>query len=302
MARKLPPLNPLRAFEASARHLSFTKAADELFVTQAAISHQIKTLEEQLNVRLFRRLNRALLLTEEGQLFLTPVREALDILAGAVEKLSRQESSGALTVDVMPSFATAWLVPRLASFRKAHPDIDLRISANYNLTDFNKDDVDVVLRWGKGNYPGLRAVRFMEEDIFPMCSPRLLDEGAHPLCCPDDLKYHTLLHDEMETDWRMWLLAARVKGVDPDKGVSFNHSNLVIQAAIDGQGVALGRSTIAHDALARGALVKPFDLSLPSEYAFYVVCPEHTADRPKITAFRDWVVAEAEKDALPGVG
>jgi len=296
MARKLPPLNPLRAFEASARTLSFTKAADELFVTQAAISHQIKMLEDVIGVQLFKRLNRALMLTEEGMIFLPFVRDALDTLAAGMDKLRRQETAGALTVSVMPSFASAWLVPRLTNFKQAHPDIDLRISANFELVDFNRDDVDVALRWGKGEYPGLKSERFMTEDIFPVCSPKLLTDGPNPIKVPDDLKYHSLIHDEMKTDWRMWLLTAKVKGIDLDKGLSFNQSNLVLQAAIAGQGVALGRSSMTHDALASGQLVKPFNLILPGDLAFYIVAPAASFDKPKVKAFREWVIGEVEND------
>ena len=248
MARRLPPLNTLRAFEASCRYLSFTKAADELFVTQAAISHQIKTLEEALEVKLFRRLNRALMLTEEGQILLPAVQEALGILGDAVGKLREQEKTGTLTVSMLPSFASSWMVPRLGRFQAAHPDIDLRISANFDLVDFDRDDVDVAIRWGKGEYPGLTSVHLMTEELFPVCSPDLVSRADHPLKCPEDLKYHTLLHDDMRTDWRMWLLAADVDGVDPDRGVSLNQSDMVLQAAIDGQGVALGRSILAQRA------------------------------------------------------
>ncbi|RED49119.1 transcriptional regulator GcvA [Aestuariispira insulae] len=294
MARKLPPLNTLRAFEASCRYLSFTKAAEELFVTQAAISHQIKTLEEALDVKLFRRLNRALLLTEEGQVLLPAVRESLSILGNAVAKLREQERSGTLTVSMLPSFASSWMVPRLGRFQTAHPDIDLRISANFDMVDFDRDDVDVAIRFGKGRYPGLASVHFRTEDIFPVCSPGLLNDPDRPLSCPEDLKYHTLLHDDMETDWRMWLMAAGVKGVDASRGTSLNQSDMVLQAAIDGQGVALGRSILAQRALRSGQLVKPFDLTLPSDYAYYFVCPEAAFDRPKTKAFREWLFSEAE--------
>ncbi|MDX1737055.1 MAG: transcriptional regulator GcvA [Alphaproteobacteria bacterium] len=294
MPKRLPPLNTLRAFESSARHLSFTKAAEELFVTQAAISHQIKTLELALGVPLFRRLNRALMLTEEGQIFLPAVREALKILRDGVDKLHEQDSTGALTVSVMPSFAATWMVPRLGRFHSKYPEIDLRISANFEITDFDRDDVDVAIRWGNGDYPGLVAEKFMSEDIFPVCSPKLVKEGKHPLNEPSDLRFHTLLHDEMQTDWRMWLLAADVLDyVDPSHGISFNYSDLVLQAAIDGQGVALGRSFLARDALQKGLLVKPFDLTLPGDFAYYFVCPENTYTRAKVKLFHDWLIEEA---------
>ena len=300
MGRRLPPLNALRAFEAAARHLSFTRAAEELNVTQAAISHQVKALEERLGVRLFRRLNRALLLSEAGQGYLPPVRDALDAIAEATERLVARDGSGALTVSINPSVAAMWLVPRLMRFRAAHPEIDVRISADDRLADFARDDVDLAIRYGRGVYPGLHVVRLMTEDVFPVCSPALLG-GPNPLRRPEDLRHLTLLHDdpidvasgEAMADWRMWLLAARVEGVDPVRGPAFSHSNLLLQAAIDGQGVALGRTLLVAAEIAAGRLVKPFELSLPASFAYYIVCPEATAERPKIVAFRAWLIEEA---------
>jgi len=292
MPRQLPPLNTLRAFEAAARSLSFTLAAEELFVTQAAISHQIKTLESALGVSLFRRLNRGLMLTEEGQLLLPAVRTALETLRAGVERLRAQERSGRLTVSAMPSFVATWLIDRLQGFRQLHPDIDLRISASNALANFDRDDVDAAIRWGKGNYPGLAAVPILKEDVFPVCSPRLLKLPGRPLKRPEDLKHHVLLHDDMAIDWRMWLKAAGVSGVDPDHGLWFNRSDHVLQAAVDGQGVALGRSVLAQHDLRKGRLVKPFALTLPVDYAYYFVCPEHAAGRPRVAAFRDWLLGE----------
>ena len=299
MARRLPPLNALRAFEAAARHLSFTRAAEELNVTQAAISHQVKGLEERLGVVLFRRLNRALLLTDAGQSYLPAVRDAFDRIAEATGDLKALDRAGVLTVSVLPSFAAKWLVPRLGGFRHAHPDIDVHIAPSDHLTDFAREDVDLAIRYGKGEWPGLRAERMLTEKICPVCSPRLL-EGPHRLRTPADLGRHTLLHDDMRIDWRMWLLAAGVEGIDASRGPSFTDSSMVIQAAVEGQGVALGRSALAAADLATGRLVKPFDISLPAAAAYYVVCPEATAERPKIVAFRDWVIAEAGSEEGAG--
>ena len=295
MSRRLPPLNAIRAFEAAARHLSFTRAADELAVTQAAISHQVKALEEWLGVKLFRRLNRALLLTDAGQAYLPPPREAFDQLAGATGRLRADDSRGVLTITTLPSIAARWLVPRLGRFREAHPDIDLRIDASQHLTDFAREDVDVALRYGGGAWDGMRAERLMTEDFVPVCSPRLL-EGAHPLRSPEDLRHHTLLHDDNRNDWTMWFLAAGIEDGDSTRGPAFSDSSLVLQAAAEGQGVALGRSALAATDLAAGRLVKPFDISLPASWAYYVVYPEATAERPKIMAFRDWLMAEAGRD------
>ena len=295
MSRRLPPLNAMRAFEAAARHLSFTRAAGELNVTQAAISHQVKALEERLGVTLFRRLNRALLLTDAGQAYLPPLREAFDTLAAASDRLRADDSRGVLTITTLPSIAARWLVPRLGRFREAHPDIDLRIDASQHLTDFGRENVDVALRYGGGEWDGMRAERLMGEDFFPVCSPALR-EGERPLREPDDLRHHTLLHDDNRTDWTMWFLAAGIAGGDPARGPAFSDSSLVLQAAIEGQGVALGRSALAAADLAAGRLVKPFDISLPGSWAYYVVYPEATAERPKIIAFRDWLMAEAERE------
>jgi len=293
MARFLPPLNALRAFEAAARHLSFTRAAEELNVTQAAVSHQIKALEERLGVTLFKRMNRTLLLTDVGQAYLPAVREAFDGLARATALLLKRDRTGALTVSVLPSFAAKWLVPRLGQFRDQHPEIDVRLSTDHHMVDLGREDVDMAIRYGQGDYPGLDSVRFLNEDVFPVCSPLLL-QGRHPLLRPDDLRYHTLLHDDFRIDWRLWLLAAGVKDVDPDRGPAFTDSSMVVQAAVEGQGVALARSVLAAADLVSGRLVKPFDVSMPARWAYYLVCPLPTRENPKIVAFRSWLLAEAQ--------
>ena len=297
-ARRLPPLNALRAFEAAGRLQSFTRAAAELHVTQAAVSHQVKGLETHLGLKLFHRMNRSLTLTEEGQQYLPAITSALDTIAGATQSLARRESEGALTVSVLPSFAAGWLVPRLGGFRRAHPNIDLRIDPEPDLVDFARGDVDVGVRYGRGDYPGLRADRLMAEDIFPVCAPQLA-RGRHPLREPADLRYHTLLHDDGHGDWRTWLLAAGIDGVDADRGPMFTSSSMLIQAAIAGQGVALARAVLAADALASGELVRPFALGLPTEFAYYIVYPDASADRPKVRAFRDWLLAEAAGGSWP---
>ncbi len=292
--RRLPPLNAIRAFEAAARHLSFTRAAEELHVTQAAVSHQVKSLEDYLGIKLFRRFNRSLLLTDEGQGFLPGLTKAFDLLDESTRRLAKKDAGGALTVSVLPSFAARWLVARLGRFRRAHPEVDLRIDPNAGLADFAHGDVDIGIRYGKGNYPGLRADRLMAEDIFPVCSPALL-QGEHPLKHPEDLAHHTLLHDDGHGDWRTWLLGNEVKNVDPNRGTVFTDSSMLIEAAKRGQGVALARSVLASDELEAGTLVRPFgDQSVPAEYAYYIVCPEDTADLPKIKAFREWLLKEAK--------
>jgi LysR family glycine cleavage system transcriptional activator len=295
MVRRLPPLNALRAYEAAARHLSFTKAAQELNVTQAAISHQVKALEERLGVTLFRRMNRALLLTDEGQSYLPAVREAFDTIGAATARLLAHERAGALVVSCMPSFGAAWLVRRLGHFRAAHPDIDVRLDLSVPLADFGREDVDIAIRYGSGDWPGLAVNRLMTEDVVPVCSPEVL-AGEHPLDTPGDLRHHTLLHDEGQADWHNWLLAASVEGVDPSRGVTYTDSSMLVQAAVAGQGVALARSALAADDLAAGRLVRAFDIRLPVEYAYYVVHPEAYAERPKVMAFRDWLLTEAARE------
>lgn len=291
---RLPSLNALRAFSVAGHYLSFTKAAAELHVTQAAISHQIKTLEDQLGVKLFRRAPRGLMLTESGQVYLPSVRDAFDRLAAATDRLQTREESGILTVSLLPSFAARWLVPRLRRFRNAHPDIDLRVAAEERLTDFERDGVDVAIRYGGGHYPGLYAKRILAESFFPVCSPSLID-GPLPLRAPADLRHHTLLHDDVRMDWPMWLLAAGVGDiVEANRGPAFNDSALLLQATADGQGVALGRSALVADDLAAGRLVKPFSISLPSNYGYYIVYPELYIDRPKVRAFEEWLTREAD--------
>ncbi len=298
MAERLPPLNALRSFEVAARHLSFTKAAEELHVTHSAISHQIKALEEWLGIPLFRRVNRGLLLTEPGQAYLKPVRESFQKLGEATWRLKAKGRSGPLTVSVMPSFASKWLVPRLRRFRERHPDIDVRISASPDLTDFDSEDVDVAVRYGRGNWSGdLRFDLLIRDSMFPVCSPKLL-EGPLPLKTIADLSHHTLLTDyDWRVDfWQLWLDAAGVNDLVPRHALSFNYSNLMLQAAIDGLGVALTQNALAGDDLAAGRLVRLFDVTLPTDYAFYVVTPSLTATRPKIVAFRDWLLDEAGLD------
>jgi LysR family glycine cleavage system transcriptional activator len=292
MAGRLPPLSALRTFEAAARHLSFTRAAEELHVTQAAVSHQIRALEDHLGVRLFRRLNRRLLLTDEGQLLVPSVRRAFDELVAGVERVRAHGSGGSLSISTTPSIAASWLAGRLGRFQALHPAFEIRLMATPRLVDFAREGIDCGIRYGFGDWPGLQAVRLFEASLLPFCSPSLLD-GPHPLRGPADLVYHTLLHtlDAMD-DWRLWLRAAGVQGVDPERGPKFDSMPLALQAAISGAGVAIGSGALVAEDLAAGRLIRPFDLELPSECAYYFVVPETSADQPKIRAFRDWLVVE----------
>lgn len=303
MTRQLPPLKPLRAFEAAARHLSFTKAAQELNVTQAAISHQVKTLEDALQIQLFRRFNRRLMLTDAGQTYLPALTDSLDQIEAATRRLRAVDDSGDLKISVANSIAAKWLLPRLVHFRRQHPDIDVLVSASDTLVDFARDDMDMGIRYGWGSYPGLCVDKLMQDTVFPVCSPALL-RGPVPLNQPADLKYHTLLHEEWgervnAPDWRSWLAAAGVTGVDPTRGPGYSHSSLSLQDAMDGQGVALARSSLVGLDLEAGRLVQPFGPALPTTYACYVVSPKGTAGRPKIKAFREWLLAQAAADRSP---
>jgi LysR family transcriptional regulator, glycine cleavage system transcriptional activator len=296
MTARLPSLNGLRAFESAARHLSFTRAASELNVTQTAISHQIKRLEEELGVRLFVRQNRALELTAEARDYLPGIRAAFNDLRLATDRLQRKGDDGVLTVSTLASFAAKWLLPRLSAFQEAHPGIDVRITTSPGLVDFTRDNVDAAIRYGRGQWPGVRAAWLMADEVFPVCSPALL-EGKYPLRQPEDLRHHVLLHTSSfeSDDWRLWLTAA---GLPPDisrqRGITFDVMFVTVQAAIDGAGVAMGRTTYVRDDIAKGRLVVPFDIALPVDAGFYLVSPEGAVDRPKLRAFRQWLVASAQ--------
>lgn len=306
MARRLPPLNALRAFESAARHLSFTKAAEELNVTQAAVSHQIKGLEEWLGLPLFRRANRALILTEAGQSYLPSVRDAMDMLTQATERLFRRDSAGTLTISTLPSFAAKWLVMRLGRFQARHPELEVRLHSTPQVVDFAQQDVDVAIRFGGGNWPTLHCERLLTEDIFPVCSPSLLRRGG-PSSDLDNLNRHTLLHDlrcptllhdDYEITWAIWAKAASqagldLSGIDVTRGPRFDDSALLLQSAIEGAGIALARGVLVADDIAAGRLVRLFDVHLPGNFAYYVVAPPHYFSRPKVKAFRDWLFEEA---------
>lgn len=291
MRRRLPPLNALPSFEAAARHLSFSKAADELHVTHGAVSRAIRQLETHLGVRLFTRTTRSVGLTPIGSSYAAEVREALDHLAAATLSTTGQQSSGTLNISTLDSFAAKWLVPRLFRFRRANSDIDVRLATSEKLADFVSDGIDIAIRYGRGQYPGLKVELLLEEDISPACSPRLL-EGPHPLRTPADLAHHTLIHDEFHIDWAMWLGAAGIRGVDPHRGPRFYSSEHAVQAAVQGEGVVLGRSALVADDLAGGRLVQPFTLSLPAELAYYLAYPPRALQRHKVKVFRDWLMTE----------
>ena len=305
--RRLPPLNALRAYEAAARHLSFTRAADELHVTPGAISQQIKALEDFLGVPVFIRQKRSLLLTDKAQASLPVLRDAFDKLATAANLLSAGTDSGKLTVSVAPSLASKWLVPRLDRFQATYPEIDVYVHADMSVVDFAVDDVDVAIRYGLGKWDGVTSTRLMEEKIIPVCAPSLLT-GDQPLKSLADLAHHTLLHDgnsannEDSPTWPMWLRAAGAKDpdtgdlIDGTRGPRFNQSSLVIEAAVAGKGVALAKAALALADLEAARLVIPFDLTTPTDFAYFIVHPEAKAALPQVKAFTDWLTKEAAAD------
>jgi LysR family glycine cleavage system transcriptional activator len=313
--KRLPPLNALRAFEAAARHLSFKNAARELHVTAGAVSHQVKQLEEHLGVPLFRRLTRALELTAEAHALLPKVQEGLAALAEAVDRVRLREESSALTVIAPPNFAARWLVPRLARFTNAHPNLDLHIASRPTMID-GRDDSEVVpvhdarddaplamVRFGDGNYPGAHVDEVFSAVYVPVCSPRLM-KGSHPLRTPEDLRHHTLLHDDTVVEegarpsWGDWLEAVGVRDIDAGRGPHFSDASLAFEAALEGMGVALAMRPLVRTEIEAGRLVVPFDIAAPASYSYYLVTPEGSSSAPTVADFRKWLLEEAAPERL----
>ena len=318
MAHRLPPLNSLKAFEAAARHLSVKKAAIELNVTPAAVSHQIRLLEDYLGVQLFHRYNRALELTDAARASLPKLREGFDALVQAVERLRSHVTGGVLTVSAAPSFAARWLMPRLHRFIAAHPEVDVRVSARMRRLSVDGkgdvaeratvetwlDDSDIAVLYGRGHYPGLWVRKLLDLTVAPICSPQLL-KGEHPLRTPGDLVHHMLLHDDTgdmydnDPFWDVWLRAAKVNGIDTRRGPHFSHAVLAFEAAIDAVGVVATMPVLAAEDLAAGRLVTPFEMSVPLDSAYYLVCSESAAARPAVGIFREWLLQEAAREVRP---
>ena len=294
----MPPLNALRAFEAAARHLNFSRAADELSVTPGAVSQQIQNLEDYVGAALFKRTPKGLLLTDAAQTALPALREAFDRLAEAASMLTAAVDGRRLTLTAAPSFAAKWLVPRLGKFEQAYPQVDVWLSAGIDLVDLNAGEVDVAIRYGAGRYPGLEVRRLMSETVIPVISPELNE--TNPLREPADLLRHTLLHDgspepdDSCPDWTMWLAARGVKGVDGNRGPRFNQSSLVIEAAVNGRGVALAKRTLAQADLDAGRLVAPMQIATAVDFAYYLVHPKAKGRLPQVKAFIGWIGAEAD--------
>jgi LysR family glycine cleavage system transcriptional activator len=291
----MPPLNGLKAFEAAARHESFTRAAEELCVTQGAVSHQVKALEAELGLKLFNRERQRLVITQAGRDYLIVVRDAFDRIAQGTERLLQRQSGGALAVSVSPNFAAKWLVHRLGRFAEAHPRIDLRISAQPHHVDFAREDIDLVIRHGDGNFAGLHATRLCTEQVFPVCSPKLV-AGRNPLRLPSDLSRYTLIHATDREGWSQWLEFAGVAGVDSSRGLVLDQASMAIDAAVDGQGVALSRTALVARDLISGRLIRPFDIAMAASFGYWIVCPKATAKLPKIVVFTEWLLAEAAED------
>ena len=304
---RFPPLNALRAFEAAARHLSFKRAAKELFVTPGAISHQVKLLEDHLGVALFRRLTRALELTPEGHTMLPKVHEGLAALLDAVELVRVRGASREVTVTAPPAFATRWLVPRLARFTVGHPEIQLHVASRSETIDPGEGDIDIgsdegapelMIRFGRGRYPGLRVDKVFSAVYVPVCSPKLL-KGKHALKTPDDIRHHVLLHDDVLVEegarphWVDWLRMAGVHDVDDQRGPRFSDASLALDAAAQGMGVALAMKPLVSADVHEGRLAIPFDIPAKTSYAYYLIRTGGDDDSPAVEAFRTWLLEES---------
>jgi LysR family glycine cleavage system transcriptional activator len=303
MRRRLPSLDLLRGFEAAARHLSFTRAAEEQFITQSAVSRQIKTLEVHLGVPLFTRMNRALLLTEAGKTLYRTAALMLKLVDSAVNKLQNEPASRMLTVTTTVSFASLWLVPRLAAFRKLHPEIDVRIAANDALLHLERGQIDLAVRFCEPASAPQSALRFAREEVFPVCSPALVRDRKRPLKTPENLKHHVLLHlDDAGArwpwlDWAQWFVAMKVRDLKPAGSLRFSHYDQLIRAAIDGEGVALGRTPLVRRLISAGQLIAPFDSKTVSSRQYFIVPSAASARKPEVKEFAGWLLMEAKRDA-----
>ena len=295
--RKLPPLNSLRAFEAAARHLSLTLAARELNVTPAAVSHQVKGLEEALGQKLFRRVSRNLALTDAGQLLLAPLGEALDRMVEGVNRVRDLSGVQRLTVSVPLSFGAKWLMPRLEHFRSQCPDVEVRIDASMRLVDLEHEDIDLGIRYGTGHYPGLEVECLLSDQAFPVCSPVLLKRGP-ALNAPADLAVHTLIHIEYPAnnanpDWPMWLKAVGLADLQPRHDLRISLASMAVDAAVAGQGIALLGRVLLQEDLAQRRLVRLFDTSVATDLRYYLVRARRRVVTPALASFMDWLRCES---------
>ena len=298
--KSLPPLNAVKAFEAAARFLSFTKAAQELNVTPGAVSQQIKLLEDYLDVHLFKRLNRQIVLTEAGQIFLPKLNQAFRLISESVEAVNSHHQDEPLTISAPPSFVAKWLIPRLSQFNKVHPEIDVRIDSSTRLVDFDQENIDVAIRFSQHEDTSLVSTHLMSLEIIPVCSPSLINTGEG-LYKPEDLKHQTLLHYESGRneqnwpEWPMWLATMGIKDVDSTRGIYFNQKDMLTQAAIESQGVALVATIIAENDINQGRLVQPFSMTMPIHFSYYLVSSSQKSRRSKVQAFKQWIVKESKR-------
>jgi LysR family glycine cleavage system transcriptional activator len=291
MSRTLPPLNSLRAFECAARHMSFTLASGELNVTPAAVSHQVKVLETHLGVSLFTRLTRKLLLTETGERLLPEISESFTRMKAAVSAINANSINERLTLRLGPSLAARWLSPRLHLFWQQYPTIDLCLYHSNSPVDFDREDIDLAITYGSGDWPAVVTSRLLEIDYFPVCSPRLLGTESSN-ATPTLLLNQTLLHDSHYDEWESWLQLANMPQINARRGIIIDDTNVLIQAALDGQGVALCSTQFVQEYLDAGRLVRPFDINLKNEKAYYIVCPKGHLQRPAVEDFKQWLLSQ----------
>lgn len=306
--RPLPSLDLLRGFESAARHLSVTKAAAELFVTQSAVSRQIRSLEEALGVALFERGHRQIRLTAAGEELQRAATDALRLLADAAARIGRRGAGRTVTLSCTIGFASLWLVPRLADLREALPGLDLRLSANNRLIDVDRERIELAIRYGPASLAPAGAVRLFGEHVFPVCSPALLRRKGRPLAGPADLRHHVLLvHDDEESRrpsaaWQVWLETVRLRDFAPAAEMHFSHYDQLIQAAVDGHGVALGVSPLVRRLVEQGRLVVPFARRFASPRAYYLITGREAAARPEVLALTGWLLQQAGDESLAAAG
>jgi len=297
--RRLPPLNAVRAFEAAARHCSFTRAADELFVTQGAVSHQVKLLEEWFGFLLFDRHKRELQLTRKGEEYLPAVRIMLNDLHVATRALLDEDDERLLVVSVAESFAVNWLINRLGRFYERHPGLDIRLASQNQIDDLGNvigeegpNWVDLRIRYGRSKWPGLHVTKLFDEEVFPVCSPNLIT-ADRPVAKLEDLAEYILIHDDMQMSWESWVRSLGYSGNISAKGPKFSHSHMALQAALNGEGIVLGRSVLTQDYLKSGQLVRPLEISVPAEHSYFLLCQERMVADAKVKAFTTWILEEA---------
>ena len=302
MPRTLPSLDLIRGFEAAARLLSFTQAAQELFITQSAVSRQVKALEDALGVALFERHHREIRLTDAGQRMFRSATEALRLLTDTAEGIRGAGAAKSVTVSCTMGFASLWLVPRLMDFRDEHAEIDIRIAANNRIIDIDREHIELAVRYGPPDVVPAGAVKLFGEEVFAVCSPALLNKRGKPLATPQDLRHHVLLHSEaadgkwLSGSWAVWLEAMQLRNLQPAGSLRFSHYDQLIQAAIDGQGVALGISPLVKRHLKQGRLVAPFEQRFASPRAYHLIIAKHSRERPEVQAFVAWLTRTAKRD------